>query len=242
MFAELKEIIPTNGTLQITLKAKDGKLNASILPVFPITDVTIPGKSTYDKESVTVNNITPLLLSGSIEDFDAEFINAVRDYTPAVIGFQSNVTEAKASFDAKLAEMKAKADAKKKPGSKSPSSPTSEEDRTAGDVDEEAVETLIHVPATDSNFLTAIKDANLSTLEDALSTKMSLTNAEAIAKEIKKINGKDLAETLTAPLSAWFKSETDPAHKDQIGKRLVKITGKSLEELNLVAKPLSLLG
>ncbi|WP_285905181.1 PRTRC system protein E [Pseudodesulfovibrio pelocollis] len=240
MFAELKEIIPANGTLQITLKAKDGKLNASILPVFPITDVTIPGKSTYDKESVTVNNITPLLLSGSIEDFDAEFINAVRDYTPAVIGFQSNVTEAKASFDAKLAEMKDKADAKKKNGSKS--TPTPEVDRTEGDVDEEKVKTLTHVPASDGNFLSAIKDANLPTLEDALTNRMSLTNAEAIAKEIKKINGKDLAETLTGPLSAWFKSETDPGQKDQIGKRLVKITGKSLEELNLVAKTLSLLG
>lgn len=242
MFTELFKVIPEDGTLRLTLVKKNGKMTMTALPVFPVDEITIPGKSAHDKTTIGMKNLVPLVMSGTPEEFDEGFIQAITEYAPAVTGFQSNLTEAKGTFDAKIAAMEAKEEekkAKKKTTTTAPAAPGI--DRNEGEADETKFKMLTTVSSTDGAFKNTLKNSNLKTLEAALLLKLAIANSKAIAKEIGCISGESEADILTPILCTKYKAETDSSIKAEIGKQLVKISGKSLADLALVAKPLSLI-
>lgn len=243
MFKELYNAIPENGTLRLTMVRKNGKLVLTALPTFPIEEVTIPGDTTHGmKDAIKLNDLKPLVMSGTPEEFEEGFINALSEYAPAVEGFQSNISEAKATFDAKLADMKAKEEEKKNKGKKQTlTTPLPPINRNVGEIDEVKANTLATIPATDAAYKSTLKNANVATLEAALGSDISITNAKAVAGELARIDESKTVATILTPLWIERFKGAENGMKANIGKDLVHISGKSLEDLGLAPKPLSLL-
>ncbi len=102
MFNELASIIPVKGSLNIILtKTQDNQLVLSILPKFP------------EEEDVKSQiALTPLTISGNIEELTEGFGETIKNYRPSVRKFQTNLLEVKASIEKEAQKLKAKTEKK----------------------------------------------------------------------------------------------------------------------------------
>ncbi len=102
MFNELASIIPVKGSLNIILtKTQDNQLVLSILPKFP------------EEEGVKSQiALTPLTISGNIEELAEGFGETIKNYRPSVRKFQTNLLEVKASIEKEAQRLKAKTEKK----------------------------------------------------------------------------------------------------------------------------------
>lgn len=239
MFNEMYDLIPEGGKIEMTLIRKNGKLTASILPKLPTEKITIPGKSTHMTDDVSLNDLKPLVLSGTPEEFNTEFAKAIMDYTPAVQGFQSNIEEAKATFEEKMNKLKEKEEKMKAKNKKT--APAAAPDRKKGEAKENEAKTLSSIDSKDGIFKATLKKANMPTLDMALKNEITVPNAKAIAKEMVKIDSTLSVEGILTPIWTDKYKTAENGTKKQLGEELVKVSGKSLEDLGLAAKPLSLI-
>ncbi len=98
MFKELFDLIPDKGSVRFALTRTGADSMAVVLvPEFP-AGTEAPG-------------LTPLSVSGPVDELESGFIEAVLAYTPDVAKLESNLAEARASMEAKK-EGKGKAEAK----------------------------------------------------------------------------------------------------------------------------------
>lgn len=222
IFEELAGMMPDGMQIKMVLKKKDDKMTILFVP-----DMT---------DSST--NLAPLNITHSPEDMDEAFLSDIRDFKAPVLEYASSIKEAKLAAAAKAAENKAKASGKT---GKAKANTVELEKRKIGEVDEQDVSTLSTVPATDGNFTSAVKRASKATLEAALKKPINLTNIKAVTAELAKLTDKTAKELQIEVLSAKHQA-AENGNRDKIGESLIKISGKTLEELGLAPKQASLLG
>lgn len=99
IFKELAEMLSDGQQLNITLRKADNDLVASIMP------------STSGVKDKAVENISPICLSGSPEDFDEGFVAALKEGLPKATGLVDNIKEYEESVEnaRKATEMAKKA-------------------------------------------------------------------------------------------------------------------------------------
>lgn len=102
MFKELYDLIPAKGSIRFALtRTGEGTMAVVLVPEFPVVKGEEP-------------KLTPLSVSGPVEELEAGFLEAVLAYKPDVEALASNLAQAQASMEAKKAG-KAKAEPKPAP-------------------------------------------------------------------------------------------------------------------------------
>lgn len=102
-FKSLAELLDDGQQLTMTVKRKAESLTVSILP------------STGDVKDKAVENIVPVVLSGTPEEFEEGFLGAIRDSLPKATGLVSNIREYEDSVEkAKAATAMAKKEKEEK--------------------------------------------------------------------------------------------------------------------------------
>lgn len=190
MFTELAGLIPTKGSINMTLTALgDGRISVAVRPIVP------EGKAKAEA-------IRPLVMKGTPEDFEREFLGALTSYQPAVAQFVSNLADAEKS----LADAAAKAKERTAKGSAcTPAKVEKGPGRAEAPLSEEDLRAIGSIPSGDLNFKSALGRASLETLKAAYTVRMnkgSTSAAKVIAAEIKKVSGKTVEELGLVPRQA----------------------------------------
>jgi PRTRC genetic system protein E len=232
-FEELAKLIPSGGTVQMALTRKGDTLTVALVPHFQGEDASL----------------SPLSITDTIENLDERFVECVREFAPSVQVVGDTLEQAKVAAEARKAEIAAKAEgAKSKAKGKSKKASVKDdtpaedpqEARKNGPLDESDRDTLASVPASDSNFAPALKRASKATLEAALEQKITLSNLKRVAIELAKLTDRKSVDIQVETLTAKYK-EADNGTKERLGKALEAVSGKTLADLGLAPKQVSML-
>lgn len=227
-FEELAKLIPSGGTVQMALTRKGDTLTVALVPHFQDEDASL----------------SPLSITDTIKNLDERFVECVREFAPSVQVVGDTLEQAKVAAEVRKAEIAAKAEGAKGKGKKAsakdsaPADP--QEERKNGPLDESDRDTLASVPASDSNFAPALKRASKATLEAALEQKITLSNLKRVAIELAKLTDRKSVDIQVETLTAKYK-EADNGTKERLGKALESVSGKTLADLGLAPKQVSML-
>ncbi len=242
MFQQLHDAVPKGGSLSMTVtRPEDGKLNVTVSPIYPESN----GKNAQPLV------VQPFSTTGAVEEFEVDFPGVLIRFSEALQGFNSNLDAVLADLDDKAAK------GKKAKGKDAPEPP----DRTKGKkADDKQAEILAGANGgadlASDDFQTALRAANLATLEKALANASGLTRQKLLAREIHEIGGKEVKDILPPVLVKNYKANQDVAANmalpasvrqsavtamDRIGDALVQLTGKDLASMGLDPAQTSLL-
>jgi len=237
MFQQLHDAVPKDGSLSMSVSSpEEGKLTVTVSPVYP------EGNGKNAQPLV----VQPFSTTGTVEEFEVDFPGVLDTFSTAMKGFNSNI-------DAVLADL----EGKKPKGKKAKAEAADAPDRIKGkDANKLLVEALEKDDLASDTFQSALRTANLKTLEKALPQASGLTRQKLIAREIHEVGGKEVKDVLAPVLVDSYKAnqavaanmalaapvrQSAVAAMDQIGDALVSLTGKDLASMGLDPAQTSLL-
>lgn len=113
MFEAIAGAIPVKGSLSMTVtKTHDGRLSVSFLPNFP------------EGAEVKGAVLSPLTVSGSIDELNTHLAETLSQYKRSVRGFQTNLVEAKERMEREAEKLKKKQEKAKSGSGKTASTTT----------------------------------------------------------------------------------------------------------------------
>lgn len=224
IFEGLAGLIPSGGTVTMTLHMKGEKMTILMSPNFENEDFPL----------------VPVSLCAPPAELEDQFMEALVAYTPAVTELANTVEQARIAAETKAAEIKAKVAAGKKK-TKAETEAEALEKRKAARLDNGEMNVLVTVPSSDTNFDAALMRASKATLEAALAAPElhGVIAMKRIATELAKLCDKGRKELLTEALTPKYRSAESGA-KEALGKALEEASGKTLEDLGLAPRQMSM--